>query len=158
MNYRQLLEETLEYSGSPFKHFYKKMVEKYGAQPGSFFVGNFSALSDDPRHVETIVAEFTRNNPVLVPTIKMVAITPGAAEFMEENGIKPNDLLDRLYRGDIGTVCDYDQIQNYLSILSYDARILAVYPIKLKNNTVENLWIIHYPKASETTMLMPDEY
>lgn len=158
MDYLQLLKESLEHYDSPFKHFYKKMIEKYGTQPNSFFVGNFSSLSGDNRHVETIVAEFIRNNPVIVPTIKIVAITPMAAEFMEENGIKPNDLLDRLSRGDIGTVSDYDQIQNYFSVLSYEDRIHAVYPIKLKNNTMENIWIIHYPGASDTTILMPDEY
>lgn len=158
MDYKQLVIEACGYKETPFCSFYQKMIAKHQLKDDSFFCSYFKEHKDDKRHVATIVAQFIRVNPVRVKIVSY-DLTESASLFLKENNVSPNDLLDRLYAGDVGRNYDSDLLDNYVAVLTGEGRILAVYPVAvLGSDKTEDVWVIHYPEGPETTVLMPDDY
>jgi hypothetical protein len=81
-----------------------------------------------------------------------VVMTPGARDFMEEQGLDASHLLARHVTGDWGDLDDHDKQANDQA-LSDGSRIFSAYRIG-----EQKLWIITEGDRSATTILLPSEY
>lgn len=83
----------------------------------------------------------------------LVALTPGAAEALEEAHQEPSFYLKRHASGDWGDLDDHDVQVNEDALLTGE-RLLSVYT--LPSDVV--LWIITERGRHNTTLLLPEEY
>jgi len=83
-----------------------------------------------------------------------IVATRGALELLDRLGIDGGLYLTRHQRGDWGTVCAEDAVENERAVADGD-RILSEYRIGAAR---ERLWIITEWDRSATTLLLPEEY
>jgi hypothetical protein len=81
-----------------------------------------------------------------------VVMTPGARDFMQEQGLDASHLLTRHVTGDWGDLDEHDKEANDQA-LDDGSRIFSAYCIG-----EQELWIITEADRSVTTILRPDEY
>ena len=80
-----------------------------------------------------------------------IVSTPGALR-LADGGVNLAEYFFRHLRGDWGSICEEDQLENDLS-LEDGFRLVSVYQTPLGT-----LWIITEADRSATTFLLPSEY
>jgi hypothetical protein len=117
---------------------------------------------DDSMAKQEEMAEFITAVLLIVPPLSRpplfalgeVVATRGAVDLLDRVGVNASAYLSRHQRGDWGTVCASDRIENDRAVVHRN-RILSEYKL---GGGRERLWIITEHDRSVTTLLLPSDY